>query len=62
MGRPGLHGQMLGLKEDRLWAQNDVKKMKTVIYWFGMAFLQAPRAAIGTGNRSGEIRFRETRT
>lgn len=31
MGRPGLRGQTLGLKEARLWAENDVNKMKTVI-------------------------------
>lgn len=48
-GRPDLHGQMPGLQEARLWAEKDVNMMKTVIYWVGMAFLQAPRAAIGWG-------------
>lgn len=55
MGQLGLQGWMLGLKQARLWAENDLNKTKNMIYWVGTVFLQVLRVVISTGKQGGEM-------
>lgn len=61
MGQLGLQGWMPGLKQARLWAENDLNKMKNMIYWVGTAFLQVLRVVISTGKQGGKMQPKEAR-
>lgn len=62
MGQLGLQGRILDLKEAGLWEENNVNKMKNMIYWVAMAFLQTLRAEILAGKCGGQMSLKETWT
>lgn len=55
MGQLGLQGWMPGLKQARVWAENDLNETKNMISWVGTVFLQVLRVVISTGKECGEM-------